>query len=235
MAAAWPRPVTARLGGAMKNGNAPGRGRLGVPVPRLARAASAAALCALALAGCSSFVAPEVFLEERQIEPPSLERITVCAGEVCAKRREVSLTAEDRDTLRAFFAGTEGVPAAEREAVKRAIVWFERRAGVDDKRPPTEELDKQNVKEVFWNYHSCVDDTANTTTFLLTLEQLGVLTQHEVEGQAYRGLVIDGRVPHFTAVIREKDTGEEYAVDTWLYTTGEPVIVKPLSDWLWAY
>lgn len=194
-----------------------------------------AGLSALFLVGCSSFTGPETFLRERKIEPPSAERLTVCAGEVCAKRRDVSLSDDDRNTLRAFFDGTAGDPVAEREAMKRAIVWFEHRTGVDDKRPPTEELDKRKVKEVFWNYHSCVDDTANTTAFLLTLKKLGLLAQHEVEGQAYRGFIIDGKVPHFTAVIREKATGEEYAVDTWLYTTGEPVIVKPLSDWLWAY
>jgi hypothetical protein len=192
-------------------------------------------LCALSVVGCSSLTGPETFLKERKIAPPSAERLTVCAGEVCAKRRDVNLSDEDRATLHAFFDGTAGDPAAEREAMKRAIVWFEHRTGVDDKRPPTEELDKRNVKEVFWNYHSCVDDTANTTTFLLTLKRLGLLAQHEVEGQAYRGLILDGKVPHFTAVIRDAKTGEEYAVDTWLYTTGEPVIVKPLSDWLWAY
>ena len=178
---------------------------------------------------------PETFLTERHIELPSAARMTVCTGETCAKRRDVDLTEEDRHTLRSFFDDTAGDPAAEREAMKRAIAWLEHRVGVDTKRPPTEELDKQNVKEVFWNYHSCVDDTANTTTFLLTLKELGVLAQHEVEGQAYRGIILDGKVPHFTAVIREKQSGEEYSVDTWLYTTGDPVIVKPLSDWLWSY
>lgn len=192
-------------------------------------------LLALPAVGCASFLGPESFLTERQIETPSAERMTICTGETCENRREIALTERDRATLRAFFDGTAGDPAAEREAMKTAIVWLESRVGVDGKRPPTEELDKQNVKEVFWNYHSCVDDTANTTTFLLTLKQLGVLEQHEVEGQAYRGLILDGKVPHFTAVIREKASGEEYAVDTWLYTPGEPVIVKPLSDWLWSY
>lgn len=184
---------------------------------------------------CSHVADPETYLSDRDIVPPTIEKLTVCAGDTCEVRRDVALTEADRRQLRAFFEGQVNGPAGEREQLKTAIAWLEHRTGVDTKRPPVEKLNGRKLKEAFWNYHSCIDDTSNTTTFLITLQKLGVMRQHEVAGPAYRGLVFDGKVPHFTAVIREKSTGVKYSVDTWLYTTGEPVIVKTLSDWLWEY
>ena len=37
---------------------------------------------ALPLIGCASFMEPESFLTERQIDTPSAERMTICTGEV---------------------------------------------------------------------------------------------------------------------------------------------------------
>ena len=184
---------------------------------------------------CSHVAGPETYLGDRDIKPPTVEKMTVCTGDTCELRRDVSLTDEDRRQLRAFFNGKIDSPAGERERLKMAINWLEHRTGVHTKRPPVERLNGRKLTEAFWNYHSCIDDTSNTTTFLIALQKLGAMRLHEVAGPAYRGLVIDGKVPHFTAVIREKGTGEKYSVDTWLYTTGEPVIIKPLSDWLWEY
>lgn len=189
----------------------------------------------LPLLGCASVVGPETFLRDRSVGLPTAESMTVCTGDNCVERREVALTKADHERLRAFFSGTVTGPAVERERLKRAIAWLEHRVGVDSKRPPVEALNGRRMKEAFWNYHSCIDDTSNTIIFLMTLEKLGILRMHDIAAPAYRGLVLDGKVPHFTAVIREKETGTKYAVDTWLYTTGEPVIVKPLSVWLWEF
>ena len=196
----------------------------------------ALALCGvLPLMACSHVTGPETYLRDREISIPTVQKLTVCAGDTCQKRRDVSLTEEDRQRLRSFFQANTNGAAGEREQLKTAIDWLEHRTGLHTKRPPVERLKGRKLKEAFWNYHSCIDDTSNTTTFLIALQKLGVMRLHEVDGPAYRGLVIDGKVPHFTAVIREKGTGEKYSVDTWLYTSGEPVIIKPLSDWLWEF
>ena len=122
-----------------------------------------AAVLILPLIGCASIFGPETYLYDQKIETPTLEKLTVCAGDNCAKRHDVHLTEADHDKLRSFFDPATNDPATEREEMKRAIAWLEHRVGVGDKRPPVDELEGQNVKEVFWNYHSCIDDTSNTT------------------------------------------------------------------------
>jgi len=194
-----------------------------------------AIVSAALVVGCANVVPPEEFLTDRQIKMPDANGMTVCAGDTCARRREIVLTQIDRQKLRSFFDGDVSHAREERTRLKMAIDWLEHRTGVHTKRPPVERLKGRKLKEAFWNYHSCIDDTSNTTIFLITLQKMRLMRLHDVAGPAYRGLMIDGKVPHFTAVIREKKSNVKYSIDTWLYTTGEPVIVKPLSDWLWEF
>ncbi len=47
-----------------------------------------------------------------------------------------------------------------------------------------------------------------------------------------RGFFLDGRYPHATAVIKEKASGKQHAVDSWVHDNGVYPEIKPLSVWL---
>jgi hypothetical protein len=77
----------------------------------------------------------------------------------------------------------------------------------------------------------CVDETTNTTSLLLVLQDQGWLAHHRVERPQSRGLFIDGRYPHVTAIIAEKRTGREWAVDPWTRAPGQRPDILPLDRW----
>ena len=58
----------------------------------------------------------------------------------------------------------------------------------------------------------CVDEATNTHALLVYLAKRGMLKHHKVERNASRGHFIDGRYPHWTAVISDPK-GVTWAVD----------------------
>ena len=53
---------------------------------------------------------------------------------------------------------------------------------------------------------------------------------HTVEDRATRGWFFRGW-PHTTAVIRDKRSGQLYAVDSWFLDNGKPPFILPLEKW----
>ena len=63
------------------------------------------------------------------IFPPSAQRMTVCYSFVCRRREILDFTATDRNRLTQILAAGRASAAAERVAVQKAVVWFDRRMG----------------------------------------------------------------------------------------------------------
>src|SRR5512138_1342444 len=63
------------------------------------------------------------------IYPPSATQMTVCYGFVCRRRHILDFSAGDRAALTAIMNGGRGSAAAERAAVQKAVIWFDRRMG----------------------------------------------------------------------------------------------------------
>ena len=78
----------------------------------------------------------------------------------------------------------------------------------------------------------CVDESTNTTIFLMILKQKGLLPFHEIEQPQVRWPIISGRGwMHKTAVITEKETGEQFAVDSWFEDSGVNPWIVSLEAW----
>ncbi len=77
----------------------------------------------------------------------------------------------------------------------------------------------------------CVDEAANTTSLLLVLQDQGLLAHHQVGRPQSRGFFFDGRYPHTTAVMADRRTGQEWAVDPWKKAPGRIPDIVPLSHW----
>ena len=63
------------------------------------------------------------------IFPPSAKSMTVCYGFVCRRREILDFTPADRGALSQILAAGRASAAAERAAVQKAVVWFDRRMG----------------------------------------------------------------------------------------------------------
>ena len=104
--------------------------------------------------------------------------MTVCYGFVCRRREILDFTPGDRNALTQIMAAGRGSAAAERAAVQKAVVWFDRRMG------PIIGTNKRVAKADFrylddeHNY-DCWDTTRNTTSLLLVLQQWGLLKYHD--------------------------------------------------------
>jgi len=99
------------------------------------------------------------------------------------------------------------------------------RAGTDQDRPKNGWTPGQPSGQL-----DCIAEAANTTTFLLIMQGAGLLSFHEAAHPRARGFMPVSL--HSTAVVREKATGREYAVDSWFGAGGDPAHVVPLATWL---
>ena len=188
----------------------------------------AAALPAYAL----ELSAPQAALYSTvSIFPPSAKSMTVCYGFVCRRREMLDFTPADRSALTQILAARRASAAAERAAVQKAVIWFDRRMG------PVIGTNKRVAKADFraldtsHNY-DCWDTTRNTTSLLLVLQQWGLLKYHVVGDPHYRGNALVLQTPHNTAVLVERATGVEWVVDMWPRGYAQPPDVMTVEKWV---
>jgi hypothetical protein len=144
------------------------------------------------------------------------QTFSVCHGYECYYRTKVTLSAQDLRRVQSLMRQGAQSPAAERKALRSAIALFEQRStafiGVRDK--PRMQFGK----------------ATNTDNFIRYLDARGWLKHHSPARKTTRGSFIDGRYPHWTAVIQAKD-GERWAVDSWYEAGGGPPDIMLLAEW----
>jgi hypothetical protein len=165
------------------------------------------------------------------IYPPSAKSMTVCYGFVCRRREILDFTTGDRNALTQILASGRSSAAAERAAVQKAVVWFDRRMG------PVIGTDKRVAKADFRYFddkhnYDCWDTTRNTTSLLLVLQEWGLLKHHVVGDPHYRGNALVLQTPHNTAVLLERSTRIEWVVDMWPRGYTQPPDVMPVTTWV---
>jgi hypothetical protein len=165
------------------------------------------------------------------IFPPSANSMTVCYGFVCRRRDMLDFTPGDRNALTQILAAGRASAAAERAAVQKAVIWFDRRMG------PVIGTDKRVAKadiRAFDDKHNydCWDTTRNTTSLLLVLQEWGLLKYHTVGDPHYRGNALVLQTPHNTAVLVDRATRVQWVVDMWPKGYLELPDVMPVEKWV---
>ncbi len=165
------------------------------------------------------------------IYPPSAGSMTVCYGFVCRRRHIFDFSAADRAALGKIMAGGKASAVAERAAVQKAVIWFDRRLG------PVLGTDKRIAKADFRYFddkhnYDCWDTTRNVTSLLLIMQDWGMFKHHTVGNPHYRGNALVLQTPHNTAVLRDKATGTEWSVDMWTQAYAQPPAVMPVTQWV---
>jgi hypothetical protein len=164
------------------------------------------------------------------IFPPSAQRMTVCYGFVCRRREILDFSAGDRNALTQILGTGRASAAAERAAVQKAVIWFDRRMG------PVIGTNKRVAKadiralDASHNY-DCWDTTRNTTSLLLVLQEWGLFKYHVVGDPHYRGYTVF-QLPHNTAVLVERATKVEWVVDMWPRGYLQPPDVMTVQKWV---
>jgi hypothetical protein len=210
------------------------------PMPRgRMRAPAGTVLAALLVALCGAVSAKAAELSQEvaalystvSIYPPSARSMTVCYGFVCRRREILDFTAGDRGALTQIMAAGRASAAAERAAVQKAVIWFDRRMG------PIIGTNKRVAKADFRYFddkhnYDCWDTTRNTTSLLLVLQEWGLLKYHVVGDPHYRGNTLVLQTPHNTAVLVDRATKVEWAVDLWPRGYLQPPDVMPVTRWV---
>lgn len=196
--------------------------------------AAVRALAVLALltlvAGCQSLQRGEVsawYASAGAIMPREGGRVVVCHGFGCHRKTAFSFSAADLATMAALI-GRARTAQAERAGVRRMVAWAEERVAAkvgsaDD----VGGLDLRNAGRA--GQMDCIDEAANTTSYLLVAQSAGLLRKHRVSRPVARGYFLDGRYPHATAVLLEGNTA--WAINSWPHANGVPPDVMPLSRW----
>jgi hypothetical protein len=163
--------------------------------------------------------------------PPTAETMTVCYGFVCRRRIELDFTAADQKALTQIIAAGKASAVAERAAIQKAVIWFDKRMGSTI--GTTVRVARADIRSgADAKNYDCWDSTRNVSSLLLVLQEWGLLKYHTVGNPRYRGNILAMQLPHNTAVIVEKESRIEWAVDMWTTSYLQPPDVMLVEQWL---
>jgi hypothetical protein len=170
------------------------------------------------------------WFSEQGYVPPMGTRIVACHGYGCSRRIALRVDASLLSRASGILRAGRGSPDAERQAIGEIIrsytAYLARQVGGRPDIPGS----PPQMSGVHGQM-DCIDETANTTSFLIVLQDQGFLAHHRVERPQSRGFFFDGRYPHTTAIITESRTGREWAVDPWRRAPGQKPDILPLVVW----
>ena len=175
--------------------------------------------------GCSSTVSSN---HTPEIDNPPPASIIICHGYDCAYRDRLPVTAADARSYVRIMAAGRSSAEAERKAIARAVIHFEKRSAAMLGRPTTPMSQFRNAGVL--GEMDCIDEATNTHSLLRYLEGRRLLRHHKVSEKVSRGFMFDGQFPHAAASIQDP-RGMQWAVDSWRGPVGEAPEIMPLSEW----
>jgi len=169
-------------------------------------------------------------LEQLSLVVPDPANPVVCHGFGCAYRTPILLRNVDKAQIKKLFgAAAAKSPEGERKALAATMAWFEKRVAA--------EAGTATAKARAGLGHAgdpsqfdCLDKTSNTVGVLAVVAEMGLLRHHVIDAPVSRGFIIGG-LPHTTAVVRERKSGQKWALDGWTHNNGELPDVLRLEEW----
>jgi hypothetical protein len=186
-----------------------------------------ALVVASALAGCAygGLGPPQPHYLQFNAEAPHGNTVTVCSAYGCRHKSPFTFTHHDIATLTTLMAANRNQTATdERKAIAKAIAWIENRVGRENGTwKDRAGIDFSAAGDP--TQMDCVDEATNTTSYLSVLAAHGLLNHHEVLSPMAKDGV--GRWTHYFAIIREKASGQRWALDSSMRANGqEPIIMQ---------
>ncbi len=162
------------------------------------------------------------------INQPNFQRFHICFKVTCLKQTITGLSAHEESVIRKLFAQRIDSPAKERALISKAIGIFEyyvsRQPSINTWRDKGKNWSAGGAEGHF--AHDCIDKSNNVTSFLLVLQEEGLLQFHKVLPMSRRFFN-----RHFAATIEEFIGKNKYIVDSWFLDNGYPAVVLPFKQW----
>lgn len=178
---------------------------------------------------------PAYHYQEFKTRAPTSRTVFVCHAYGCKKQTPVKFGPEQMSEIAALMRKTKkgDTPHEERRAIAYAIAWMEtysgKITGTSADRPGMEFTGSGDPTQ-----QDCVDEATNTTSYMLMLDQAGLLKHHTVGRPFSKGNVLVGGIsqwPHWTGVLFEKGNNQKWAVDSWIYENGVNPAVIEAEKW----
>ncbi|HYL48378.1 MAG TPA: hypothetical protein VET84_03360 [Stellaceae bacterium] len=193
-------------------------------------------IVAAALAACdrNPLHLSHTFLDTYAGPDPTPAGFHQCHGFGCAQSTPISLSAAEWQSVRAEFTPPAADPRTERRQITDAIALLERLVGA---RTGTIAHQWTRHDLLIWpndgdpTQLDCIDEAVNTWTYMTTMAHDGLLRFHDVAPLSYAGSMFDFHMRN-TAVLRERASGEYFAIDSSLVEAGERPLIMPLTVWL---
>lgn len=158
------------------------------------------------------------------------KHFVICHGYGCRLQTLVELNSQEWFVIKTPLQQTATSPAQERIKIAQSIALIEQIAG--QKTGTDKDVGGATIIGHGIYQMDCIDETINTSKYLTFLKRGGLIHLHDVATPARRGAFVDGAWPHNTAVIKERESGKGFAIDSWFANNGEVPYVIPLEIWL---
>lgn len=168
---------------------------------------------------------------EYQFNSDGSVTLRVCYNSSCGRTEVMKFTAEDLAEVVRQVRVCPGIQLYDRLQRLRIAIW--QMEVVARKYQPLLANDRAvNDQEYGVDGRTdCVDNATNTTTFLQILSDAGELTGWSVAAPRVR-MLFDFNNVHWTAVVIDQASREQWAVDSWFQPHGQLPFVLPLEEWL---
>ncbi len=167
--------------------------------------------------------------EKNFINNPNFQNFHICFNVECLNELVTGLEQNQEEVIRDLFAGEIESAAQERVIISKAIGIFEyyvsRQSSINTW---TDKAGNVGGEDKYF-LHDCIDKSNNVTSFLLILQEEGLLQFHKVKPVSMRAPFFFDQ--HFAATIAEVAHKKKYIVDSWFLDNGYPATVLPLEEW----
>ena len=176
------------------------------------------------------------YLRNRNIPAPTIKHFPHCYDYGCKTIKIVSLSKDSWHKLDDLFLSPSQNAKEERKRISKAVQIFETNIGKQtgtsaDLKGTFKPFTREKNKPLRFQ-QDCVDESTNTTIYLSVLQQKSWLKFHRVtQPQSRQPLMGGNRWWHQSATIREIDTNQQYAVDSWFEDNGAPAHIVKIDDW----
>ncbi|MEH6402846.1 MAG: hypothetical protein V7750_05690 [Sneathiella sp.] len=178
-----------------------------------------------ACAGNEEAVKPNAFFTKYNLQRPTPTAVTYCSSHGCLERETLSLTPAQWQHVTKSMREKASDPVQERVNISLAVAEYEKIAG---KKSGTSG-DRARTGLNNMNQLDCIDESINTTSLLVMMEEDNLIQWHSLAGTVGRGEAFDW--PHFAPSLQETGSQEIFVMDSWFRNNGKPAVVLPLQVW----
>ncbi len=194
---------------------------------------AALAVFALGLGGCAGQApGPDTYLYAYgRTTSPKPDDFVHCYGFTCRITVSTSIAPAELQRIGTLFATPSRTAVEERQRLAQAVALWEQIIGA---KTGTSADVGSETGDRRWNdlfQQDCMDETFNTTTYLMIMNDAGWIRFHTIVYPASRGIQNGFVAPHHAATLQENATQRRFVVDSWFYDNGKPPVVMPVEIW----